>query len=81
MFNVDIIYNRETLYILVEGNLNKKNISKLKERLYNIVKTYNILNIILDVKKTNIMDEVAFYNFLDDYDMKYDGKLKVVESA
>lgn len=81
MFNIDIIYNRETLYILVEGNLNKKNISKLKERLYNIVKTYNILNIILDVKKTNIMDEVAFYNFLDDYDMKYDGKLKVVESA
>ncbi len=81
MFNVDIIYNRETLYILVEGNLNKKNISKLKERLYNIVKTYNILNIILDVKKTNIMDELAFYNFLDDYDMKYDGKLKVVESA
>jgi len=66
---------------LVEGNLNKKNISKLKERLYNIVKTYNILNIILDVKKTNIMDELAFYNFLDDYDMKYDGKLKVVESA
>ncbi len=81
MFNIDIIYNRETLYILVEGNLNKKNISKLKERLYNIVKTYNILNIILDVKKTNIMDELAFYNFLDDYDMKYDGKLKVVESA
>ena len=81
MFNVDIIYNRETLYILVEGNLNKKNISKLKERLYNIVKTYNILNIILDVKKTNIMDELAFYNFLDDYDMKYDGKIKVVESA
>ena len=81
MFNIDIVYNRETLYILVEGNLNKKNISKLKERLYNIVKTYNILNIILDVKKTNIMDEVAFYNFLDDYDMKYDGKLKVVESA
>ena len=81
MFNVDIVYNRETLYILVEGNLNKKNISKLKERLYNIVKTYNILNIILDVKKTNIMDELAFYNFLDDYDMKYDGKLKVVESA
>ena len=66
---------------MVEGNLNKKNISKLKERLYNIVKTYNILNIILDVKKTNIMDELAFYNFLDDYDMKYDGKLKVVESA
>ena len=49
--------------------------------IYNIVKTYNILNIILVVKKTNIMDEVAFYNFLDDYDMKYDGKLKVVESA
>ena len=54
MFNVDIIYNRATLYILVEGNLNKKNIFKLKERLYNIVKTYNILNIVLDVKKTNI---------------------------
>ena len=79
MFNIDIVYNRETLYILVEGNLNKKNIIKLKERLYNIVKTYNILNIVLDIKKTTILDELEFYNFLDDYDMKYDGKLKVVE--
>ena len=81
MFNVDMIYNRATLYILVEGNLNKKNIFKLKERLYNIVKTYNILNIVLDVKKTNILDEIAFYDFLDDYDMKYEGKLKVLEAA
>ena len=81
MFNVDIIYNRATLYILVEGNLNKKNIFKLKERLYNIVKTYNILNIVLDVKKTNILDEIAFYDFLDDYDMKYECKLKVLEAA
>ena len=81
MFNVDIIYNREKFYILVEGNLNKKNICKLKDRLYNIVRTYNILNIVLDVKKTNILDEIAFYDFLDDYDMKYDGKLKVVEPA
>lgn len=79
MFNVDIIYREATLYILVEGNLNKKNIFKLKERLYNIVKSYNILNIVLDVKKTNIQDEIAFYDFLDDYDMKYDGTLKVVE--
>lgn len=79
MFNVDIIYREATLYILVEGNLNKRNIFKLKERLYNIVKSYNILNIVLDVKKTNIQDEIAFYDFLDDYDMKYDGTLKVVE--
>ncbi len=80
MFNVDIIYNRDTLYILVEGNLNKKNIIKLRSRLYDIIKSYNILNIVLDVKKTNIMDEIEFYNFLDDYDMKYEGKLKVVEA-
>ena len=66
MFNVDIIYNRETLYILVEGNLNKKNICKLKDRLYNIVRTYNILNIVLDVKKTNIFVELdlGFFRLL-----------------
>lgn len=81
MFNMDIIYNRSTLYILVEGNLNKKNIFKMKDRLYNIVKTYNILNIVLDVKKTNILDEIAFYDFLDDYDLKYDGQLKVLEGV
>lgn len=81
MFNVDIIYNRSTLYILVEGNLNKKNIFKLKDRLYSIVKSYNILNVVLDVKKTNILDEIAFYDFLDDYDMKYEGSLKVLENV
>lgn len=81
MFNIDIIYNRSTLYILVEGNLNKKNIFKLKDRLYSIVKSYNILNIVLDVKKTNILDEIAFYDFLDDYDMKYEGSLKVLENV
>lgn len=81
MFNMDIIYNRSTLYILVEGNLNKKNIFKLKNRLYNIIRSYNMPNIVLDVKKTNILDEIAFYDFLDEYDMKYEGALKVLEAV
>jgi len=79
MFKIDFVYNRETLYINVEGILNKKNINKIKERLYNILNKYSMDNIILDVKKTNILDEIAFYDFLDDYDYKYDGSLKVVE--
>lgn len=81
MFKIDFVYNRETLYVNVEGILNKKNIIKIKERLYNILNKYSIVNIVLDVKKTNILDEIAFYNFLDDYDCKYDGSLKLIEMA
>lgn len=79
MFKMDFVYSRETLYITVEGILNKKNIERIENRLYDILSKYSILNIVLDVKKTNILDEIAFYSFLDDYDYKYDGSLKVVE--
>ena len=79
MFKIDFVYNRDTLYINVEGILNKKNIIKVKDRLYSILNKYSISNIVLDVKKTNILDEISFYNFLDDYDCKYYGSLKLIE--
>ena len=40
MFKTDIEFSKNTLYIDIEGPVNKKNIQKLKRKLYYIVEEY-----------------------------------------
>jgi len=44
-----------------------------------ILNEYGITDIIIDIRDTVTLDKEAFYNMLDDYDIKYGGNLSVVE--
>ncbi len=79
MFKTDIEYSRDTLYVNLEGIVNKKNIQILKKKLYCILDEYNILDIVINIQNTRMIDKDEFYELLDDYDIKYGGNLEVVE--
>ncbi len=79
MFKTDIEYSRDTLYVNLEGIVNKKNIQILKKKLYYILDEYNILDIVINIQNTRMIDKDEFYELLDDYDIKYGGNLEVVE--
>lgn len=72
----DIIYNKNCLYIVLTGNIEKKIINKLKRQLYYILGEYNISNIIINIDKITKIDRDYFYDFLNDY-ISYGGNLTV----
>jgi hypothetical protein len=67
------------LFVNLNGGYSSKSISVLKKKIYSIIEQYGISNIIIDRKKTTDVDNAAFYNMLDDYDVKYGGNLIVNE--
>ena len=75
----DLIYRDDVLYVNVEGNLNKRGISSLQRKMYSVISEYGVDDIVIDIKGTNKIDKVAFYDMLDDYDARYGGNLKIME--
>lgn len=75
----NIIYNSNTLFVNVEGNLNKKNIRSLKKKVFSIVSDYDVSNMILDLKKVDIIDRESLGCFMDEYDSIYGGNMNIIE--
>lgn len=73
----DMVFNKNTLTIYLEGKINKKNIHVLKKRLYYVSNEYGISNIIIRLTNITFIDTEAFYNFLDEYDDNIGGNLKL----
>jgi hypothetical protein len=79
MFKTEIEFSKNTLYVNLEGNVNRDNLIKLKGKIYYIIDEYNVFDIVINVQNSEYVDTIAFYNFLDEYDIKYGGNLIVVE--
>lgn len=75
----DMVYSYDVLYVNVEGNLSKKDVSSLQKKMYAVISEYGIEDIVIDIKGTNKIDKNAFYDMLDDYDLRYGGNLKIME--
>lgn len=80
MFKTDIEFTKNTLFIDIEGPINRKNILKLKRKLYYITNEYNIGDIILDIHKSDNIDEEALYNFLEEYEHTFEGNISIMDS-
>lgn len=79
MFKTEIEFSQNTLYVNLEGNVNRDNLIKLKGKIYYIIDEYNVFDIVINVQNSEYVDTIAFYNFLDEYDIKYGGNLIVVK--
>lgn len=73
----DIIYNKNSLYIILSGKIEKKIIDKLKKQLYFILNEYDIREITINIDDVSSINKDYFYTFLDDYDLVYGGKLTI----
>lgn len=75
----EMFYQDETLYISMSGVYNKKNIKVFRKKLYNIIDRYGVNEIVINKKSITEIDSNAFYDMLDDYDIKYGGTLTIEE--
>lgn len=46
----DLIYSNETLFVYLEGRVNRRGIKLLKNKINNIIAEYQINDIIIDTK-------------------------------
>lgn len=70
-----MIYTNETLYVNIEERINFSMIKKLKSRLFNIIDSYSISNIELNILNNEHYDMSLITELLDEYNRKYNGKL------
>ena len=80
MFKTDIEFSCNTLYIDIEGIINKKNLTNLKKKLYYIASEYSIGEVILNIQKSKYIDQMALYDFLDEYDEIYGGSITISDN-
>ncbi len=76
----DIIYTKDTLIVNLSGRMSRKSIEKLKVRLYQIIKDYDIDNIVLNIRDITKFDNVVFNELLNDYYDNFSGEVKVKEA-
>jgi len=79
MSKSEFIYHNSILFVNLRGDYNRKSIGNLKNKLYSIIDQYGINDIVIDRKLISNIDDNAFYDMLDDYDIKYGGNLIVEE--
>lgn len=79
MSKEEFIYHNKTLFINLNGEYNSKNINTLKRKLYSIIDQYGINDIIINQRHITEINKSAFYDMLDEYDIKYGGNLIVEE--
>lgn len=72
---MDIIYSDNKLFVELNGRVNKYEIEKTKRRLYGILDSYRIREIILNT--TSDANDELIGNFVDDYHSNYDGIIRV----
>ena len=74
---MEMIYTNNKLYINIADRINFSLIKKVKYRLFHIIDTYSINEIILSINCNEHYDSSLIYELINEYNRKYDGKLIV----
>ncbi|MGN0966814.1 MAG: hypothetical protein ACI4OP_04400 [Candidatus Coprovivens sp.] len=73
---MEMTYTNNILYINIEDRINFSLIKKLKYRLFYLIDSYGIDEIILNINDDHY-DTSLILELIDEYNMKYNGKLTV----
>lgn len=72
----DIIYSGDTLYVYLDGNMNKRKLKKLRSKVNTIVNDYNINDLVFDTKNLEEYNDKYFDNLVSGYDDRINIKVK-----
>lgn len=71
----DLIYSNETLFVNLNGSINKKELSKLKSKINYITNEYPINDIVFDAKNLVVDSNSDLNNFIDNYKYEFSGEI------
>ena len=72
---MEMIYTDKTLYINVEERINFTTISRLQRKLYSVIDSYSIPNIVINILSNEHYDHTLLNDLINDYQSKYNGIL------
>ena len=72
----DIIYSGDTLYVYLDGNMNKRKLKKLRSKVNTIVNDYKINDLIFDTHNLEEYNDKYFDNLVTGYDDRINIKVK-----
>lgn len=72
-----IIFNDDTLYVDVEGNIGQIELNIIKKRLFSILDQYEVDNIIVNTNNVFNLKENRFNSFVDEYYKRYSGNILI----
>lgn len=72
----EIIYSGDTLYVYLDGNMNKRKLKKLRSKVNTIVNDYNINDLVFDTKNLEEYNDKYFDNLVSGYDDRINIKVK-----
>lgn len=72
---MEMIYTDNTLYINVEERINFTTISRLQRKLYSVIDSYSIPNIVINILSNEHYDHTLLNDLINDYQSKYNGIL------
>lgn len=74
---MEMIYTNNTLYVNIEERINFTLIKNLQKRLYRIIDSYHINSIEINILNDSYYDSSLIDDLINDYRVKYSGKLIV----
>ena len=72
---MEIFYTGKTLYVNIEERINFSLINKLQRKIYNILDSYQIENITLNILNNEHFDKTLLDELINDYSNKYSGTI------
>lgn len=73
---MNIFYSEETLFISLDEEVNEYNMARLQERVFKILRDYNIEKVNLRISRLK-KDNTLINDFIREYNKNFDGILKI----
>ncbi|MDD5836654.1 MAG: hypothetical protein PUD34_05555 [bacterium] len=73
---MNIFYSEETLFISLDEEVNEYNMARLQERVFKILRDYNIEKVNLRISRLK-KDNALINDFIREYNKNFDGILKI----
>lgn len=74
---MEMVYKDNILFINIEDRINFSLIKKLKNKLFYLIDSYGVEEIILNINSNEHYDRTLLYELLNEYNQKYTGKFTV----
>lgn len=74
---MNMIYKENKLYVELLGSVTKRDVSIMRDRLFSVLNSYTINDIIINVDGIFGLKKDIFNDFLEEYHTKYTGNVTI----
>jgi len=74
---MNMVYKENKLYVELMGDVTKRDIGIMKDRLFSVLNSYLVNDIVINVSGIFGLNKDLFNDFLEEYHSKYQGNVTI----